>query len=156
MAGLQVGTVLPPIAVVDSSGRRDFISFDEGEPTVLYVMASSCGWCWRNYPNITALSSALRGYRFVGLALDNDWVTLSKHLEENPFPFPVFVADASVPKDELGFTVTPQTAVVDIGGRVSRMWQGALIGSRAEEVERLFSVKLPGLREAPVPVQSSQ
>jgi len=43
------------------------------------------------------------------------------------------------------FGVTPQTILVGTDGVVKKVWLGALTATQQSEVEKYFSVRLPGL-----------
>jgi hypothetical protein len=141
--GIQAHAVLPAIPVTDEDGRPVTISFDVPRDTVLYVWKPSCVWCKLNKPNIQSLAMATKShYRFIGLTTEKKG--LKEYLAKNAYPFPVYVVNNPRLAAALGLNVTPQTAVVNPGGKVDRVWLGAFSQTMEGQVERFFNVKLPG------------
>ena len=136
---------LSPLDVVDLDGRHQTIDFTTpNKPSVIYVLNPGCEWCDRNRGNLAVLVSS-RGdaFRFVGLTLGGP--NLKDYLEANKLGFPVFQVTSYDVVRKLGLGSTPQTLVVESGGKVVRHWVGAFSGPLQREVESYFGVSLPGL-----------
>ena len=144
MAGIQTGSLLPSIRVVDETGRSSTVAFDDPRVTILYVWRPSCSWCRLNRGNICALALGAKSrFRFIGISIEAKG--LKEYLALKPLPFPVFVVRNGNDVNKLGLDVTPQTAVVLQGGRVEKVWAGAFSKTSQRDVETFFGVKLPGL-----------
>jgi hypothetical protein len=118
---------------------------------ILYVFAQSCGWCERNLDNVKALQAHTQAdYDFVALSLEDGRGDLPGFVKARQLDWRI-VRD--VPFELLGkyrVSGTPLTAVLDGDGRVQHAWKGAWVDDAAE-IERVFKLKLPGLRSvAPV------
>jgi len=117
------------------------------QPTILYVFSPTCKWCsrnLRNLENIRAVSAQTRGrYRLIGLSLSQDG--LSDYVRTANLDFPIYsqLDPNTVIVYKLG--ATPQTIVVSPGGTVTNVWKGAYVDDVQAEVERVLSVRLPGL-----------
>lgn len=139
--GIQVNAVLPTIHVIDENGKTVSISFSGPRSTVLYVWRPSCAWCKLNQPNIKALASAANPrFRFIGLSIEEKG--LKQYLAKNGYSFPVYVVKDARVIQKLGLGITPQTAVVNPGGEVDRVWIGAFNRTTDMQIERFFNVKL--------------
>jgi len=143
---LVEGMLVSPITVSSVSDDRQItITYENaGKPTVLYVLTPSCHWCTRNLKNINALAS-LRGdsYRFVAVSLSD--IRLEEHLNANKLEFPVYKNISPENAGQLGLGSTPQTIIVSPEGKVLRNWVGAYGEALQLEVEKYFSIILPGL-----------
>lgn len=142
--GIKTGQDLGSLTVTDSSGGKGrlFSDGEESRPAILYVFSPACAWCARDHRNIVELSRKLAGqYRFVALALHPEG--LEQYLDEYPMPFEVRLL-AGRPTVALGLEVTPQTVVVDRMGKATQVWVGAALPRVKDQMERFFSVSLPG------------
>jgi hypothetical protein len=133
---VPIGTTLKPIAGTIDGGHATTVSYGGDKPVVLYIFSSTCSWCERNLASISSLSEkAGSRYRFIGISLPS-----SGKGHSASFNFPVVLTGGGVP-----FRATPQTLVVDAGGRVVKSWMGAYTGNTKTEIEQFFSLKLPNL-----------
>ena len=133
---VPVGATLKPIAGTLANGSATSVSFGGSKPVVLYVFSPTCSWCERNLASISSLAErAGNRYRFVGISLPS-----SGKGHSPSFAFPVVLTSGAVP-----FRATPQTLVLDSGGRVVKSWMGAYIGNTKAEIEQYFSLELPNL-----------
>jgi hypothetical protein len=117
--------------------------------TVIYVFSAACGWCRRDYANLSALDSQLsaRGYSLVLVTLDPESDALRAYLAKHPVRRKVFVVDSTsvVPELARKLKATPQVIVLSPLGLIKRHWVGALFDTKQAEVEAFFKVTLPGL-----------
>ncbi len=144
--GVQKESVLPEMAVRDVNGGAVTVTFDASRPTILYVLSPACSWCDRNHANIAALSSSPKTaqYRFVGLSTTGKG--LADYVKTKGLPFPVFHVDSEELITTLGLYATPQTVLVEKGGRVERVWVGAWDKKQQAEIESFFGVMVPGMQ----------
>lgn len=142
--GIQVGTTLPTMPVVDVGGKAANVAFTGAQRTLLYVMSPSCIWCERNYANISKLAAAKGAdFRFVGIS--NSDKRLDEVLTRKSLPFPVYVVKEQERIMTLGLEATPQLALIDAAGKVEKVWVGAWDAATQEEIEAMFATSLPGL-----------
>jgi hypothetical protein len=143
--GVQLGTTLPSIPVLDNGGANKWIELTDSRPTVLYILSPLCRWCKRNEANVNALATAESSrYRFIGLSVTAN--SLKEYWKANPINFPVYLVASQDYIRNSGFgDLTPQTVVVSSNGRVERVWLGAYVGGEQANLEKFFAVKLPGL-----------
>lgn len=149
-ARLPRGQTLPPLVGEDSTGEPWHLDPSESpDPTLLYAYASTCSWCAKNLDNIRFLSEMLRsGYRVVGLSLSETPVSeREKEVEWLGFPILFEVSEETAQTYRLGGT--PQTLLLSSEGAVMESWTGAYTGLLQSRIEEYFSVRLPGLIEAP-------
>lgn len=136
---------IPPLTVKSLSGQVETIRYsDSAKPTVLYVFSPSCKWCERNNPNVNALANLKVGtFRFVGLSLSD--LDLPNYVKAENISFPVYHSLSGKLIEQLGFSETPQLIVVSPEGKVLKSWTGAFVADVAQDVERFFDVRLPGV-----------
>lgn len=141
----KIGMILAPIVASDLNGKKVNIDFtDKSLSTIVYIMRPSCSWCARNLANVRKLAASVDGrFRVIGLAVDDP--SLKSYVEAASMGFPVYsIASYEViPNVQLG--ATPQTLVVEPGGKVVKNWLGAFDQSQLGEVEEFFHTTLPGL-----------
>jgi peroxiredoxin len=145
------GGTVPPLSVEDLQGRTAILQLAGAtEPTVLYIFSPQCHWCARNLQNIRTLAQLRTGsYRFIGLSLDSP--NLQSYLAFARYGFPIYSVQSPENLASLDFRGTPQTIVVSPRGVILKNWAGAYMDSQSTDVESYFSVKLPGLLDAPGP-----
>jgi len=147
---LAVDTVIPPLSTLRLDGQPHQVRFGGPLPTILYVLSPTCTWCDRNYDNIVAIGRAKKqDFSFVGLSTGHDLEVLKRYNQTNPLPFDVFLIESDDLVRSVGLAVTPQTALLDTGGRVQRVWSGAMFAQQKDDAERFFGLALPGLRGIP-------
>jgi hypothetical protein len=146
---LKIGTKVSAIegTTVDKSPLS--IRFnDTNVPTVLYVMRPGCIWCQRNHSNLkTLLAEAGSKYRFFVVSLEADGA--AKYQADHPVSATMITNLSENTKREFKLGGTPQTLVISPAGVVLKNWVGAYTGPNESEVQKEFSVKLPGLLEIP-------
>lgn len=137
-AGMQV----TKLDVLTMDGAKQSIDLQNNQtPTVVYILAPTCGWCMANRPNIIYLANQKPGYRFIGISTTATGLKTS--LQVNPLPFPVYVLDPAV-KMPFDVGTTPETLVFSQTGGFLKGWMGAYIdGENKAGVSQYFSVKLP-------------
>ena len=140
---LRVGQQVPEFVATSLDGRLDRLRFDK--PVVLYVFSPSCVWCERNLDNAKQLAMDVTGkYEFVAIASDTN--ELREYVERKHLAWRIFTNLPQNIRRAYGIAGTPQTIVVGAGGKVLHVWPGAYRGNTADEIERTFGIKLPGLK----------
>jgi peroxiredoxin len=144
IASVREGTMLPPLDLVSSNGRRAQLRYGEHElPTILYFFSPACGWCERNWNNVVALERFTRGrYRFVPLSTTSD---VDRLRAAHGITFEVYSGLSEELRRAHGFAGTPHTILVSPNGRVMKAWAGAYNERLSREIEGVFQVRLPGL-----------
>jgi len=135
---IAVGAKIGEIRVRTSAGAPVTLSFDHApRSTVLYILSRTCTWSARNLASIKNLAGlGASQYRFRGISLRSEG--LSEYLAAAGYPFEVYtdVRDDDLRKYHLGST--PETIVVDRGGKVVKAWIGAYQDSVKDDVDRFF------------------
>lgn len=146
-AQLQPDTIVPALEAKSLDGST--ISFPYGDsepPLVIYVLSPTCTWCIRNQSNVESLAKSVSTkYRFVALSLTSDG--LKQYVEKNKITFPVYAGLAERIVSSYKFGGTPQTIIVSSQGKVLKNWGGAYDGALRKEIEKYFSIELPGLTQ---------
>jgi peroxiredoxin len=139
----QVGAWVPPLEVIDSSGKSTVLSYSKSVgPTVLYAFSPDCGWCKRNLTSVRALAEQTAGrYRFVGLSIGNAATT--NHGYQHDVNFPVYVATSQASLSLYKLERTPHTLVISPDGYIVKSWQGAYIGETTQQLRDFFGVEIP-------------
>lgn len=151
IGGIQQGQIIPSLPVTTPDGQATTLTFVGQRPTILYVLSPECSWCQRNEANIVELARAkARDFRVIGVSVGRQPKSLAGYLKRHPLPFEVFQLASEELGLQLGFTATPQTAIVDDSGRATRVWVGAYLERSNREIAQVFGVTLPGLmRDTP-------
>lgn len=145
---LRIAQHLNGFSAKDIEERDAQLEYDTSSPTLFYVFHPECVWCVKNAENISMLAAVLRGkYRIVGISLSKR--NVKKYVQSNDVKYPVLVDIPQNTIDEYKLGSTPQTIVVDKDGYVDAVWHGAYFGSLQSEIEKWFSIELPGLAETP-------
>jgi len=146
LGGIKLETLVEDIPVIGIDGKSAVLSLVGDRPTLVYVFSPTCGWCKANYENILALADRARShYRIVGLSSNGSIEDLRKHISKAPLPFEVFLVDSAKVGNRPFLVATPTTLLVATNSKISRAWIGAYNDDRGDEIEKVFSVRLPGL-----------
>lgn len=137
---LVVGTVLPALEGKSPNGAPSRVSFQR--PTILYVFSPTCIWCEKNLRNVEHLRNVTHvTYDFVAVSIQS--FALKKWLADKKVEWPIVTdLDPSLAR-KYGLGSTPQTIVVERGGRVLHVWSGAFGASVGPEIEKVFHISLP-------------
>jgi peroxiredoxin len=140
---LRVGQQVPELVATSLDG--DLVRFRFDKPAVLYVFSPSCIWCERNLENARHLAMDVRGkYEFIAIASDSN--KLREYLDSKHLSWRVLTDVPQHIRTAYRIAGTPQTIVVGTGGKVLHVWPGAYRGNIADEIERTFGIKLPGIK----------
>jgi len=140
------GNSVPPIELRASVGppRKALQYGDNQPPTFLYWFSTSCGWCEVNLPNFQALADQSVGkYRFVPVSLEPPG-ELAAYSEAHHLHFPLYNITAETAK-EYHLTGTPLSVLISGHGVIIQRWPGAYSPSVLVDVERMLSIRLPGM-----------
>lgn len=142
---LAAGKVLPPLTGKDTQGRD--LTFDYGKDprkTLLLVFSPRCGYCTDNMPNWRAAAQNVDANAFRVVAVSTLPEGAGEYVSKHGLTGVPVVAEPD-PKNRVAYemNLTPQTVLLDAGGRVERVWTGLLQGEERAEVERTLGVKLP-------------
>jgi len=149
---LELGTKVPAVRGTGLDGAKVELRY-ESRPQILYVFSPKCIWCDRNMENAKQLAQqTAERYDFVAVALNAE--DLEGYVRRHSLSWKVVKDIPTEIQQAFGMAGTPQTIVVDIGGKVRHVWSGALSGSALAEVEKALDVRLPGLNNATPPVST--
>lgn len=147
---IDVGAQIPPMTlkVLGKDAVQTVHYEGPSRGTVIYAFSPQCGWCWRNEPNVAALMQCANGpYRVFLVAMNDDGIL--NYFRDGLPPRPILLDDRHEFLRAAKITTTPTTLVVSTDGKVAKVWAGAYIGKRAQEISEYFHCLLPGLRESP-------
>jgi hypothetical protein len=142
---LHDGQNVPNIIGKNPQGEIAEVNFStSSKPTILYVFSPACGWCKRNFENMTVLRRSVRDkYEFIGISLTDKG--LSDYIKMNKVDYPVITELPETTKTIYRLGGTPATIVVSPTNKVLKAWTGAYNGPLEAEISNYFNVKLPGL-----------
>jgi hypothetical protein len=115
---------------------------------VIYLFSTTCRWCEQNWANVMALRTS-RGDRFRFIAVAAEAIS-GEFVQARQLDLELVGGLTKESMDELGPGPTPHTLVVSRDGVVSHEWLGAFTGRTQRQIEALFGVSLPGLRDVPM------
>lgn len=122
-------------------GRRTRVAYDDAARHLVLITSTKCQWCTKTLPawKEIAAQAGEKGVRVVGISLDGAG-EIEKYKRENGLNFEVvnFPEDPSVQLTYKAYA-TPQTILVGRGGRVERVWAGALDEAAKNEVVKQIS-----------------
>ena len=141
-----IGISGPSIRGIDGLGQA--VTYDvsnRSRPTIIYVYSPQCHWCRANEENVSSLVKQTRA-RYV-------FLVVSLNAKPDPLTDATYTQHGSAiiykpSQDTLRqyqFNGTPQTIVVSRSGTVQELWNGAWSNATKNEIEKYFSVTLPGL-----------
>jgi len=142
---INPGTTLPPLEGFDSNGARHSIDYGQDpRKTVLLVLSPRCQACEENMPNWEAIINGLdrRSFRLAAVSLRSEgFKEYASQRGINQVP----VLTKIDPKQRVAYNLalTPQTILIDAGGKVEKVWTGVLWGEDKQDVELALNVQLP-------------
>ncbi|HEX5707943.1 MAG TPA: redoxin domain-containing protein [Pyrinomonadaceae bacterium] len=139
--GLKPGDQVAAFDAVGGAGGQTRVSYDDAERYLVLITSTKCQWCTKTLPvwKEIAEQAGGKGVRVVGISLDGEG-EMEKYKRENGLNFEVvnFPEDPVVQASYKAFA-TPQTILVGRGGKVERVWQGALNEAAKNEVVKQIS-----------------
>ena len=141
------GVRAPELSLTAADGSRFQLSFSTDElPTLLYVVAPTCGWCAKNKDSAKALATATSGrVRMIGVAVVRDATSFTDYIRTEDAPFPIYRGLTDSAARALNLRSTPTTLLISPDGVVQAIWEGAYGGQTKAELESRFGIQLPGL-----------
>jgi peroxiredoxin len=138
---LKPGDRVAPFDAVGGAGGQTRVSYDDEARYLVLITSTKCQWCTKTLPAWKEIAAQAegRGVRVVGISLDGEG-EMEKYRTENGLNFEVvnFPADPAVQATYKAYA-TPQTILVGRGGRVERVWPGALDEKTKDEVVKQIS-----------------
>lgn len=143
---LKPGTLLPSMEGLDPQGNKMKLDYGvDPRKTLLLVYSSSCGACQENMPNWEAITRGIdqEAYRVVAVSLSPRGS--KEYLSRYDIGSIPVVAEVN-PKTRVAynFTVTPQTILIGLDGRVEKVWTGLLEGAEKRDVENAVGLQARG------------
>jgi cytochrome c biogenesis protein CcmG/thiol:disulfide interchange protein DsbE len=139
------GQPSPPLVLPDLAGRSVDLEHYRGSVVAVNFWASWCGPCRMELPALSAVWREHQGrcFELLGVAEESAREDVVAAARDVPYPV-LFDADASA-LGPWGVQGYPRTYLVDVEGKVRRVFQGAL-GKRelAEAIAPLLPSSCPG------------
>jgi len=144
---VRQGDSLAGVRVHNSAGQLVDLTVGPAR-TLIYVFSRTCGWCEKNIPNMKALQQGVNGrFRLIAISVNGDAPSVvDQHMVESGLAFEMYYGVDPESQKKYGLGATPQTLVVSPDGLVQAVWMGAYGTRLRPEIERFFSISLPGLQ----------
>jgi thiol-disulfide isomerase/thioredoxin len=141
---LEVGRVLPGVAMNGLNGPDRLLSSYVGKPLIINVWASWCGPCRAEAGSLErfAWSDAGKKYTVIGVSTDDYRALAERWLKQSNATLSHFIDRNLTLENLLGAQRIPVTVLVDAGGRVVARIQGARDWDSAESlrlIEKAFA-----------------
>jgi peroxiredoxin len=133
------GAQVPDLAGHDLDGKPISIAYGQDQRKVLiFVFSPTCGFCAENWPKWWQIFPALDRTAVRPVSVDVSSSVTREFIAQHQLTDMPVVAQAD-PKAlvRYQFRLTPQTILVDAGGRVEKVWSGVLDASNVAEIERM-------------------
>jgi peroxiredoxin len=118
------------------NGQEKKLSDYKGKVVLLNFWATWCGPCKRELPDLSSLSTDLKGkdFKLIGVSVDNQQAAVDNFLRSNQLSYTILHEPTSLVQRYMNASgqnddVIPQTYIIDKKGKVVE----ALIGSRSKE-----------------------
>lgn len=144
--GLRLGQKAKPLEANTLQNEPFEITYNrDDKPIILYFFDPKCHWCDLNSPSINSLSNEVsETYRVVSIALRDD--NLDKFIEQKDYKFPVYHNPTEASRWAYDLSTVPMTVVVKKNGMVDKIWEGAFMNEKKEEIEQYFDLTLPPIK----------
>ncbi len=136
---LKTNEMVPAFTASDLNGKEVEIAYREIEgKTILFILSTNCNACagnlnnWREIANRFSTSSA----RVFAISIDPLDVT-KNYVTENDLKYPVFVTSDLAFYQNYKPALTPQTILIDVQGRIEKIWVGMLNERQKHEILKL-------------------
>jgi peroxiredoxin len=145
---LHAGSIVPSLSGTDLDGKNFNLDYgNDPRKVVMLVFSPRCGFCTKNMPNWIAIAQGLdrNAYRIVAISTTSEGV--KDYVGQQKLTEVPIIAEVD-PKSRVSYemNVTPQTILIDSHGKVEKLWAGVLSPDERNEVEQLFSLKLPEIK----------
>jgi len=132
--GLKPGDNLPAFNGINAAGMEARISYDEGDH-LLFITSTKCPWCESTLPTWREIAETVKGksVQAISLSIDSKG-EIESYIKNRSLNFDVLnFPDTSVQQVYKAYS-TPQTILVKQGGRVEKVWMGALSETTKKEI----------------------
>ena len=124
----------PPLSLPDLSGTQVDLAHYRGRVVAVNFWATWCGPCRSELPALAAFRKAHEGrcFEMLGVAEESgrqDLLAMAPGI-----PYPILVDEHAAAMGRWGVQSYPQTFVVDVEGRVARVFSGEVSGQELEDV----------------------
>jgi peroxiredoxin len=145
---LHPGSSVPSLSGTDIDGKNFTLDYgNDPRKVVILVFSPRCGFCTKNMPNWRAITQSLdrNSYRIVAVSIASEGV--KDYVGQQKLTDVPIIAEVD-PKSRVTYemNVTPQTILIDSHGKVEKLWTGVLSPDERNEVEQIFSLKLPEIK----------
>ena len=139
------GTALPPLEGIDIDGNRKTVNYgQDSRKTVLLVFSPRCSACEENMPTWDAIINGLDPLAFQIAAVSLQPEGVKEFASRRGISrIPILTKIAPQYRVAYNLALTPQIILIDSGGKVEKVWTGALRGEGQQDVELALNVRLP-------------
>jgi hypothetical protein len=111
---------------------------------VLLSFSPQCGFCEKNMPNWEAIIKGVDKNVFRVAAVSLTLAGTQEYVARHNFADTLLIAEVKADdKRAYKFQVTPQTILIDVSGKVEKVWTGLIQGEVRKEIEQYLDIKLP-------------
>jgi hypothetical protein len=145
-----IGATVPDLKGYDVSGRPLTVAYGQDQRKVLILVYSpACNFCVENWPKWQAMLGGLDRGAVRPVGVDVTATTTPGFLSEHQLTsIPVMAQVDPVARLSYRLQLTPQTILVDPGGKVEKVWSGVLSDSASAEFMHLAGAGRSGSRDS--------
>ncbi len=139
-----IGDTVPPINARLETGELRQLDWSTHKLTVIYYFDPGCGWCQRNAFAFASLVGQL-GTDVAVYSYTPTLRGLTEFKRQAHHVAPVLTDNQEDIRKVLKLAGTPQTLLIDKGGRVVQNWDGAYTGVVRAAIQHYFHISIPDI-----------
>ena len=139
---LKIGDTLAAFDVVDATGRRTRVAFDEQRETLILVFSSTCGACRDTLPVWNRVLADVASSRVHVVGIQTDFQSaagVGTTLSIPNLAFPVFGSAEPNSEPMSKFPAIPAAALIDGKSTVKAVWFGLPTDAQVSELRRALA-----------------
>ena len=142
---LSEGRSMPAIAGFDLAGRERVFEWNtDTRKTLLFCFSPRCGYCKANMPNWLAIIKTIDRSAFRVVMVSSISEGAKEYLDQyNIRDIPVLIEPSPTVLVDYAMHVTPQTVLLDPGGRIENAWPGVFTQQQKPLIEQALRLELP-------------
>lgn len=147
---VSIGTVLPPMRGTNLKGEEVTINYkQDNRKTLLIVFAPDCPVCNESGSSWKKLTEAMDGDKFRVVAVSLVPEGTSDYVNKHDLSM-ISVLARIRPEDRAAYKLVqvPQLVLIEQGGKVEKVWTGAIRGAMLQDVQKSLGVEVGTLPES--------
>jgi peroxiredoxin len=143
---VKIGSVVPALSGFDIYGKEFTLEYaNDSRKAILFIFSPDCGFCTKNMPNWKKIIDRVdrRSYHLVAVSIKSESSGVKEYVDQQGLSGLTILTEVNL-KNKLSYEMraTPQTLVIDHGGRVEKVWTGVIEAEEWQDVERTLNLKL--------------